>query len=104
MFRGPSVRYLAWWSGVTLPLPIAALFLYIANEWLFFVTKASVLSIVPMRERLYALFASSGWLVDEILLVQLAATLVALSVPRLRFVAALPAGIIVMLAPIAPPE
>lgn len=83
-----------WWSAVTLPLSVAALFLYTANEWLFFVTKPSVLSVLPLRERVAALFTSGGTFVTGLLLVQLAATALAILIPRFRVVATVPAAFV----------
>lgn len=82
-----------WWIGVTVPLSAAATFLYIAHEWLFFLTNLSMLSLAPLRERILALTMTAAPWLDELIIAQLIATAVAVLVPRLRAVAVIPAAV-----------
>lgn len=93
--HGPLLsRDARWWFAATLPLSLAALFLHVVSEWLFFVTKQSGLTMLPWPERVGALATAGALWVDELFLAQLAATGVALCHRRLRAVALAPAAAI----------
>ncbi|HYH09196.1 MAG TPA: sulfatase [Thermoanaerobaculia bacterium] len=81
------------WFVATLPLALLALFAYAAFEWLFFVTKPSSVSVLPMGERLLVLIQAPVPFVPLLCLVQLAASALSLfAFPRLRALALVPAA------------
>lgn len=83
-----------WWIALTLPLPLAALAVYTLFEWLFFVTKPSVLTALDWPDRLAALVETPVPFLSTVLAVQAVATLLAvLAFRRLRGIAVLPAGL-----------
>lgn len=92
--RPDAGRERLWWAAATLPLPLAALFVYVANEWLFFATKPSTLSVLPFREQVAALFTGGGTFAGGLVVAQLVATGIAVLSLRTRWVAALPTGIV----------
>lgn len=94
MNRPDLSRRTWWWIAVTLPLPVAAAFVYIANEWLFFATKPAVWSNLPWPDRVLALPMTAAQWVDELLIAQLVATALSVFIPRLRVLAVVPAGVI----------
>lgn len=83
------------WVALTLPLPLAAVSIYAFAEWLFFVTKPSMLTVVPWAER-WLILAETSWpFVPLLLAIQLPATLLSLiAFPRLRELALLPSSAI----------
>ena len=84
-----------WWTALTLPLPLAALAIYTFFEWLFFVTKPSVLSALPWPDRLTALVETPVPFISFVLAVQAVVTLLAiLAFKHLRGIAVVPAGLI----------
>lgn len=84
-----------WWIALTLPLPLAALAAYALFEWLFFVTKPSVLSALSWSDRLTALVETPAPFIPFVLAVQAIATLIAiLAYKHLRGLAVVPAGLI----------
>ena len=83
----------ARWLLATLPLAPLALLAYTAAEWLFFVTKPSVVSVLPFSQRLLVLVEAPLPVLAPAFLLQVAASLVSLVLyPRLRWVAAIPAA------------
>ena len=82
------------WALLTLPLPLAALAVYSFLEWLFFVTKVSVVSGLPWGERLRVLVETPAPFIPFVLVVQLPFTLAAVAFPRVRGVAVIPAAIL----------
>jgi hypothetical protein len=84
-----------WWTALTLPLPLAALAVYALFEWLFFVTKPSVLSALGWPDRLKALVEAPVPFLPFVLAVQAVATLLAiLAFKHLRGIAVIPAGLV----------
>lgn len=84
-----------WWIALTLPLPLAALAVYTLFEWVFFVTKPSVLTALDWPDRLAALVETPVPFISIVLAVQAVATLLAvLAFKHLRGIAVLPAGLL----------
>lgn len=84
-----------WWLALTLPLPVAALVLYAALEWLFFVTKPSVVSVLPWSDRFAVLVETPSPFIPFLLAVQIPVSILSIAAfPRLRAVAVVPAGIV----------
>jgi hypothetical protein len=84
-----------WWIALTLPLPVAVLAVYAACEWLFFVTKPSVLTALAWPDRLTALAETPVPFIPFVLAIQGLATLVAgLAYKHLRGIAVVPAGLL----------
>lgn len=84
-----------WWIALTLPLPLAVLAVYTLFEWLFFVTKPSVVSTLPWSERLLVLVQTPVPFIPLLLLVQAAVTLLAvLAFKHLRGIAVMPGGLL----------
>lgn len=89
----PRRQVLLRWLALTVPLPLVAVSLYALAEWLFFVTKSSVLTTVSWRERLFILAETPWPFVPILLAVQLPASLLSLiAFPRVRGLAFAPAG------------
>lgn len=87
----PSTRLR--WVLTTLPVGLLALFAYLTFEWLFYVTKASFVSVRPAVEQLLVLLRAPVPFVAPIFILQCVATLLSLLFyPRIRVVAALPAA------------
>lgn len=92
---GEAVPARTRWVLLTLPLAPVALFAYGAFEWLFFVTKASIVSILPFSEQLAVLFLAPLPFVGPVLLFQAGASVLSLLLyPRLRWLAAVPAALL----------
>jgi hypothetical protein len=84
-----------WWLALTLPLPVAALVLYTSLEWLFFVTKPSVVSVLPWSDRLAILVQAPSPFIPFLLAIQIPVTILSIAAfQRLRAVAVVPAGIV----------
>lgn len=84
-----------WWIALTLPLPLAVLAVYTFFEWLFFVTKPSVVSTLPWSDRLTLLVETPAPFIPFVLPLQVLATLLAvLAFKHLRGVAVVPAGLL----------
>lgn len=83
------------WMVLTLPLAVCAAAVYVFAEWLFFVTKASVLTVVPWGERLAALAGTPWPFVPLLVGTQVLASALSLIVFRRgRAVACIPAAAI----------
>lgn len=91
-----SLRYRrSWWAALTLPLPLAALAVYVLFEWIFFVTKPSVLSTLSWPDRLAVLVQTPAPFIPFVLAAQAVATLVAIVAFRhLRGIAVIPTGLL----------
>ncbi|HEX6095547.1 MAG TPA: sulfatase-like hydrolase/transferase [Thermoanaerobaculia bacterium] len=84
-----------WWAALTLPLPLAALAVYVLFEWLFFVTKPSVLSALTWADRFVVLGETPVPFLPFVLAMQGVATIAgAAAFRRLRGVAVVPAGLL----------
>lgn len=84
-----------WWIALTLPLPLAVLAVYTFFEWLFFVTKPSVVTTLPWSDRLLVLAETPVPFIPYLFLVQAVVTLLAvLAYKHLRGIAVLPAGLL----------
>jgi arylsulfatase A-like enzyme len=85
----------ARWVLASLPLAPAAAVLYLLSEWLFFVTKPSATSALPLREQLLVLAESPAPFLVPVLTAQAIATgLSAIAFPRFRAIAVVPAAAI----------
>ena len=94
--RRETVRSVVLWILLTLPLAMAAFIVYVASEWLFFVTKTSSLTFLPLKERLVVALETPTPFVAPLFLVQACFTVLSLvAFPRLRAAAAVPAGMVV---------
>ena len=83
------------WLLATLPLAPVAGFVYFLSEWLFFVTKPSVVAALPVQDQLGVLFQAPWPLIWRLALVQLAVSVVAVvRYPHWRAVAFVPSGAI----------
>ena len=92
-FDAPRTR--SRWFLATVPLAPLALFAYGAFEWLFFVTKPSALSMLPLPERILAIAQVGLPFLPAVFLAQLVASGVSLlAFPRLRGAAVVPASAI----------
>ena len=81
------------WLLSTLPLAPLAAVLYLFSEWLFFVTKPSPTSALPLLGQLRVLVESPGPILLPLLLAQaLASVLSVLAYPRTRAIAVVPAA------------
>lgn len=81
------------WFLATLPLAPLALFAYGAFEWLFFVTKPSVLSVLPLGERILAIAQVAIPVLPAVFVAQLVASAISLVFfPRIRILALVPAA------------
>lgn len=84
-----------WWIALTLPLPVAVLAVYAAFEWLFFVTKPSVLTALDWPDRLTALVETPVPFIPIVLTIQAIVTLLGvIAFKHLRAVALLPSGLL----------
>lgn len=81
------------WLLSTLPLAPLAAVLYLFSEWLFFVTKPSPTSALPLLGQLRVLVESPGPVLLPLLAVQAVASLLSIAVyPKARGVAVVPAA------------
>jgi hypothetical protein len=84
-----------WWIALTLPLPLAVLAVYTLFEWLFFVTKPSVLSALSWPDRFTVLVETPIPFIPFVLAAQTVATLIGIIVfKHLRGIAVVPGGLL----------